>query len=162
MDRRMEIIQITQFSVEHLRDYCQLRMQLWPQPESECEQEALEILAHQERWGVFLACLNDMPVGFLEVSLRDYAEGARISPVPYIEGWFVIPEQRRQTIGAALVEAAEGWALSRGCTEIASDTQLDNTVSIAAHRRLGYQETERRVCFLKQITASDRGNQFTS
>ncbi len=168
----MEIIQITrmhtqpsdqfQFSIEQLREntplfsqYSQLRRQLWPQGENECEQEALEILANQVRWGVFLARLDSLPVGFVEVSLRDYAEGASVSPVAYLEGWFVVPGHRRRGIGQLLIHAAENWALSRGCTEIASDTLLDNAASIAAHQHLGYQEVERQVCFLKQIKSSD-------
>lgn len=166
---RAETLDQSQFSIEHLREkthffseYYELRMQLWPQPENECQQEAFKILANQERWSVFLARLENLPVGFLEVSLRDYAEGASISPVAYIEGWFVVPGQRRLGIGKLLIGAAESWALSRGCTEIASDTQLDNAVSIAAHQRLGYQEIERQVCFLKQIKTSDQNSQLTS
>lgn len=137
-------------------------MQLWPQAENECEQEAIAILSHQERWGVFLARLEELPVGFLEIGLRNYAEGASISPVAYIEGWFVVPGQRRRGIGAALIKAAESWALARGYNEIASDTQLDNTVSLAAHKHLGYQEVERQICFLKQIKVSDGGRQVIS
>lgn len=90
-------------------------------------------------------------VGFLEIRLRDCAEGASSSPVAFIEGWFVLPEHRRQGLGKALVQAAENWAASRGCIEIASDTQIDNRVSIAAHERLGYKQVEQLVCFLKRL-----------
>ncbi|MBV9223576.1 MAG: GNAT family N-acetyltransferase [Acidobacteriaceae bacterium] len=155
----MEIIQITRFSIEHLRNetdfflqYCQLRIQLWPQLEDECEREAVDILADPQRWGVFLARLNaGAAIGFLEIRLRDCAEGASMSPVPFIEGWFVVPEERKRGVGKALIQAAESWAASRGYTEIASDTQIDNAVSIAAHKSLGYEEVERLVCFIKQL-----------
>jgi aminoglycoside 6'-N-acetyltransferase I len=46
-----------------------------------------------------------------------------------------------------LVEAAEDWARLRGFSEIASDTQLDNGASQAAHAALGYEDAERVVCF---------------
>jgi hypothetical protein len=52
------------------------------------------------------------------------------------------------------VQAAEAWARSQGLKEIASDTQLDNTVSIHAHKVLGYEEVERLVCFRKALDAS--------
>jgi aminoglycoside 6'-N-acetyltransferase I len=92
--------------------------------------------------------------GFIEVSLRDYAEGCTTSPVAYIEGWYVDAESRRRALGTRLVQAAEAWARSQGLKEIASDTQLDNTVSIQAHKVLGYEEVERLVCFRKALDAS--------
>jgi aminoglycoside 6'-N-acetyltransferase I len=109
-------------------------------------------LADPFRWAVFVALLEDQrAVGFIEIRLRDCAESANSSPVAYIEGWFVLAECRRQGVGKALVEAAENWALASGCTEMASDTQIENTLSIAAHERLGYKQVERLVCFLKAI-----------
>jgi aminoglycoside 6'-N-acetyltransferase I len=54
-------------------------------------------------------------------------------------------------VGRTLIQAAEEWVLSRGCRELASDAQLDSHVSIEAHRRLGFTETERLVCFLKRL-----------
>ena len=89
--------------------------------------------------------------GFIEVGTRPYAEGCESSPVPYIEAWFVDPDVRRQRIGASLFVAAEDWARALGFTEIASDVQVDNEVSIAAHRQLGYEETERLICFRRGL-----------
>ena len=64
-------------------------------------------------------------------------------------------ESRRRTLGTRLVQAAEAWARRRGFQEIASDTQIDNTVSIHAHQVLGYEEVERLVCFRKALNAAD-------
>ena len=50
---------------------------------------------------------------------------------------------RRRGVGAQLIAAAENWAREQGCTEMASDTQLDNTQSLQAHLRLGYEIAER-------------------
>jgi aminoglycoside 6'-N-acetyltransferase I len=93
--------------------------------------------------------------GFIEVSLRNYAEGCQTSPVAYIEGWYVDEDSRRCTLGSRLVQAAEAWARNHGLKEIASDIQIDNTVSIQAHKVLGYEEVERIVCFRKVLDASD-------
>jgi aminoglycoside 6'-N-acetyltransferase I len=90
--------------------------------------------------------------GFIEVSLRNYAEGCTTSPVAYIEGWYVDEASRRRTLGSRL--AAEAWTRSHGLKEIASDTPLDNTVSIHAHTALGYEEVERLVCFRKALDAA--------
>lgn len=89
--------------------------------------------------------------GFIEVGTRSYAEGCESSPVPYVEGWYVDEDVRRTGIGRALFAAAEAWARELGFTEIASDVELDNTASIAAHRALGYQETDRIVCFRRAL-----------
>jgi aminoglycoside 6'-N-acetyltransferase I len=133
-------------------DYRSLRIRLWPDCREDCDREVAEILSNPGRWAVFVVSLEaQSPVGFIEVRLREFAEGASSSPVAFIEGWFVVSEQRRHGIGKALMKAAETWALSQGCTELGSDTQAENHLSIEIHKQLGFQEVERLVCFLKRI-----------
>lgn len=132
--------------------YSCLRSMLWPMRDDEILREALEILATPKMWAVFLARNRDLkPLGFAEVRLREYAEGASSSPVGFLEGWYVIPEARNQGVGRRLVEFCEAWARSRGCTEMASNTEIERTESIEAHHHLGYEEVERDVCFLKRL-----------
>lgn len=52
--------------------------------------------------------------GFIEVSLRNYAEGSVAPKVPYVEGWYVEKSRRGQGWGKQLMQAAEGWAKSVG------------------------------------------------
>ena len=89
--------------------------------------------------------------GFLELSLRPWAEGCTSHPVPYVEGWWVDADVRRHGVGTALVRAAEAWSRTRGFTELASDVLLDNTVSQSAHVALGFEEVERVVLYRKWI-----------
>src|SRR5262249_18295009 len=132
--------------------YCRLRTMLWPMSEEESRREAAEILAVPEKWAVFVAHDNATgPLGFVEVRLREFAEGASSSPVGFLEGWYVVLEARKKGVGRRLVEAGEEWARSRGCTEMASNTEIERTGSIEAHKRLGYEEVERDVCFLKKL-----------
>jgi len=98
-----------------------------------------------------LAWAGEHPIGFIEISLRSYAEGSELSPVPYIEGWYVASNYRFAGVGRGLVQAASRWALRRGFTELASDTTLDNSESIAAHKALGFAEVERQVNFLMPL-----------
>jgi len=49
------------------------------------------------------------------------------------------------------MQAAEDWARSISITEMASDTWLDNEISIKAHFAAGYEEVERLVHFLKTL-----------
>lgn len=89
--------------------------------------------------------------GFVEVGIRSYAEGCATDRVGYVEAWYVDPDRRRQGLGRRLIAAAEAWARGRGCTEMASDADLDNTLSQRAHQRLGYEEVERSVHFRKDL-----------
>jgi aminoglycoside 6'-N-acetyltransferase I len=71
--------------------------------------------------------------------------------VAYLEGWYVDPDCRRQGLGGRLVAAAEPWAKARGCREFASDTHVENLVSRAAHRALGFEEGQAVVHFRRAI-----------
>ena len=89
--------------------------------------------------------------GFLEAAIRSRANGCDSTPVGYIEGWYVDEDVRQQGVGRALVEAAEEWARSKGCRQMASDAELWNHVSHQAHRALGYEETARLVLFKRDL-----------
>lgn len=91
-------------------------------------------------------------VGFCEVDLRSHADGCDPArPVVYIEGWYVAPERRGRGIGRALVDAAEAWGRTHGCTEIASDTWIDNDLSQRAHAALGFEVVDRCVHYRKAL-----------
>ena len=71
--------------------------------------------------------------------------------VGYLEGWFVEPEFRRHGVGRDLVRGAERWARQKGCTEMASDAEVGNDLSLEAHLKLGYEETSRLVHLRKDL-----------
>jgi aminoglycoside 6'-N-acetyltransferase I len=50
-----------------------------------------------------------------------------------------------------MTQAAENWVREKGCTEVASDTWLDNEPSIRAHLNMGYHEVERLIHFVKRL-----------
>jgi putative acetyltransferase len=92
--------------------------------------------------------------GFLEASIRPYAEGCETRPVGYVEGWYVDADMRQQGVGRSLVTAAEKWAAAQGCREMASDAHPENQVSLEAHKALGFGEVERAVHLRKRLTGS--------
>jgi aminoglycoside 6'-N-acetyltransferase I len=136
--------------------YAAMRAGMWSVEPEENRREIDEILRDQEHWAVFTArAESGVFIGFLEVGLREYAEGASTSPVGYLEGWYASPQFRNQGVGRALVAAGESWARSCGCAEMASDAEIDNALSIRLHNRLGYREVERIVCLLKPLKSND-------
>ena len=137
-----------------------LRAALWPDADAaELQREAAAFFAGTQSGQPIAAVLlaedgEGVPCGMIELSLRLYAEGCGTSPVPYVEGWYVAPDQRGRGIGRALAAAAEAWALAEGHAELASDALLENTASHKAHAALGFTEVERSVHFRKILKPS--------
>jgi aminoglycoside 6'-N-acetyltransferase I len=91
-------------------------------------------------------------VGFLEAGLRSHADGCDPAhAVGFIEGWYVAEDRRRAGIGRELLAAAEDWAKSHGCAEMASDTWIDNEASQRVHEALGYGVVDRCVHYRKML-----------
>lgn len=133
-------------------DWLRMRQGLWPDAPVEYLNFDMDGLLTDPDYAVFVASGADGKlVAFIEAGLRDYGEGCETSPVGYIEAWYVDEHVRGQKLGRELVGAAEGWAREKGCSEMASDTWLENEISITAHSKLGYEEAERLVHFVKRL-----------
>ncbi|OGO29154.1 MAG: hypothetical protein A2W33_03020 [Chloroflexi bacterium RBG_16_52_11] len=135
---------------EDFPDWLRLRHALWPGHASDSHLGEMQDILNDPDCAVFVAVSpKGSLVGFLEAGLRKYADGCDTSPVGYIEGWYVAPGFRRQTVGQQLVRAAEVWSRQQGCTEMASDCLVDNQVSLLAHISLGFEDVERLIHFKK-------------
>ncbi|HTP02277.1 MAG TPA: GNAT family N-acetyltransferase [Anaerolineales bacterium] len=134
------------------QEWLRLRLLLWPEAGSDDLSHEMDAILADELTPVFVLERDGGGLGgFLEAGLRKYAEGCVTAPVGYIEGWFVDADLRGWGFGHQLVRAAEDWARSRGLHEMASDTWLDNEVSIRAHLAMGYQEVERLIHFARTL-----------
>jgi aminoglycoside 6'-N-acetyltransferase I len=135
-----------------------LRHALWPESSAEDHANELALILAGKAPGtlpaiIFVAESSDARLlGFLEAGLRSHADGCNTShPVGYVEGWYVVESNRRLGIGTALVRIAEDWARAQGCTEMASDTQIENLLSQQAHAALGFQIAERSILYRKRL-----------
>ena len=125
---------------------------LWPETSAQEHARDLEpILAGETPGNMPLVNLvadtgNRRLLGFAEVDLRSHADGCSpAQPVGYLVGWYVAEEARRSGIGRQLLSAAEDWARSQGCIEMASDTWIDSELSQTCHKALGFEVVDRCV-----------------
>ncbi len=129
-----------------------LRSALWP---AVSEAEHLSGMADAVARGHYVrlaVTAGGSAVGLVEASKRvDYVNGTSSSPVAFLEGIYVVPTSRRHGVARALVKSVVQWALAEGCSELASDSLLDNSAAHAAHRGLGFEETERVVYFRRGL-----------
>lgn len=100
----------------------------------------------------FLAIDGDKPIGVSHGSLRrEYVNGTNDDLKGYLEAIYVLPKYRLSGIATGLVKITERWMAMNGCLEMASDCLLDNADSHKFHLKIGFEETERCIFFLKAI-----------
>lgn len=130
----------------------ELAMLLWPNNDiNDLEKEMIKYI-NSDNGAVFIYLSETIPVGFAQCNLRnDYVEGTKSSPVGYLEGIFVKTEYRMRGIGKKLLIQCEEWAKNKGCSEFASDCELNNAESLKFHLQLGFEEANRIICFKKNL-----------
>lgn len=133
--------------------WLRMRRRLWPDVEDADHAREMRVQLEQDpdEGAVFVVDDGNDPVGFLEVSRAPEAPGCATCPVALMEAWYVEESARRLGLGASLVRAAEAWARTQGLYEIASDTGAENHRSRAAHRALGFEETDEAVHLRKSL-----------
>src|SRR6266513_280730 len=93
--------------------WLQLRHALWPDRSEGEHRDVIDRFfagdAREQLAGLLAEDGAGCPVGFAELSIREYAEGCRSDRVAYLEGWFVGPEARGRGVGRTLIAAAENW-----------------------------------------------------
>ena len=145
-------VQIRPAESRDREEWLRLRAALWS--DADIDELRQELQAHLDGKMPIVAFVLERPNGklggFLEASIRPWAEGCTAPNVGYIEGWFD-PDLRGQGWGRKLVNFAEDWARQQGCAEMGSDAYVDNLDSRAAHKALGYEERTVNVHFRKLL-----------
>lgn len=130
----------------------ELALLLWPDNDLAELTAEFDALIDDDEALILLAFDDKRAVGFAHCQLRhDYVEGTETSPVGYMEGLYVREAYRMNGIAKELMTSCEQWAKHQQCQEFASDCELTNDDSVAMHRKLGFTEANRIVCFTKRL-----------
>lgn len=148
MGDEMKIVPV---SKETLEDCFQMRMELFPSLDADFNKKELEIIIGSSIFQDFIGYINDEPAALLELSFRNIVDECLSSPVGYIEGIYIKEKFRGKNYGKKMVEFAEEFFRTNGCTEMASDAEIENTASHKFHLSCGFQETYRIVQFKKNL-----------
>jgi len=143
---------IRQAAKEDAFELARLAIQMWEDNEVEELAEHFERLLTDEEAACFMKYEDGKAVGFAQCQLRhDYVEGTETSPVGYLEGILVEEAFRHKGCAKELLAECEKWAKSKGCTEFASDCELENEESLRFHMAMQFEEANRVICFKKNI-----------
>ncbi|XWN37917.1 MAG: GNAT family N-acetyltransferase [Balneola sp.] len=145
----MLIKELTSENVEHL---AHLFVELWPHCTFETELEYCKQVIEKNDQTAFLVNEKGEYIAFAYLSLRnDFVEGATSYPIAYLEGIYVKESYRKTGIASKLIQRAEQWAKENGSSQLASDVEIKNEQSIQFHKKSGFMEENRIVCFIKDI-----------
>jgi aminoglycoside 6'-N-acetyltransferase I len=158
----LESLHIRPLQAADLPEWVRLRASLWPDaPVPELESGCQEYLAGKRGASlpreVFVIDRGSEGAkghrlgGFQEVSIRGAVDGCSTACVAYLEGILVDRDLRRQGWARKLVEAAELWARTQGCLEIASDVLAGNHTSHRVHLKLGYGHARPLIVLRKKL-----------
>lgn len=130
----------------------EMAVMIWNSHSVEELVEEFETVLENEECVIYLYYIDNMPIGFAQCGLRhDYVEGTQSNPVGYLEGIFIQEEYRKKGYARELLAECENWAKEKGCSEFASDCELNNEASFDFHMNVGFTEAGRIICFTKQI-----------
>jgi len=134
----------------NINDLAKLASKLYSTSSNELVVEFSSVINKDDN--AFYIIKEEKLIGFAHVSLRkDYVEGTNSSPVGYLEGVYIEPEFRRLGHAKSLIKVCENWAKDKGCTEFASDCELENNLSLQFHLKNGFKVANKIICFTKKL-----------
>ena len=150
----MQDIEIRSATEKDRKIWAETRAKLWPDLYVVEHMKEIDKLMATD-YECWLAMKGDECVGFVEASVRPFANGCESMPVAFVEGIWVDKNYRRNQLGGKLIKEVERWAARKGLSELGSDALLANTDSQKTHEQWGFEESERVVYYRKSIDPSE-------
>lgn len=144
---------LEELSTSNIESLAHLFTEMWPDCTFDEEFAYCSEILKDKHKTAFLVHNQDSYIAFAYLALRyDFVEGAKNYPIAYLEGIYVQEPYRKKGVAYKLIHKAEEWAQQMNCTQLGSDAELANIISINFHKKAGFNEINRVVCFAKTLT----------
>lgn len=110
--------------------------------------QRIETLARSADHMVYVACLAEEVVGWIDVSVSNHLQSG---PRAEIGGLVVSSEVRGSGIGRLLVGCAEQWAVQQGLNSLVVRSQIARKAAHYFYLRQGYVRTKTSAVFTKKL-----------
>jgi len=114
----------------------------------ETMRQRIESLAGSVDRAVFVACLDEEVVGWIDVGVIHHLQAEARAE---IGGLVVASEARGGGIGRRLLARAEEWALERGLAKVVVRSQIAREGAHRFYLREGYERTKTSAVFTKML-----------
>jgi aminoglycoside 6'-N-acetyltransferase I len=145
-------MEIEKLSMDNLKQLTELVLGLWGDCEFDEEFENYKRTLDSKNKICYLYNEQDYYIAFLHLSSRnDFVEGEKDLSIAYVEEIYIKPHYQKKGVTKKLMNCGENWAKQKGYNQLASDIDINNFASIDFHKQIGFAETERIVCFIKDL-----------
>ncbi len=110
--------------------------------------EKLEMLLKSRKDKIFVACVDDVVVGYIHANDYDVIYAPHMKNVM---GIAVASSCKRQGIGKALLSCVEDWAKNTGADGVRLNSGSKRTAAHDFYRNCGYDEDKQQIRFLKMF-----------
>lgn len=139
----MKLRAITQNDFTLWHEY---RKSLYSESDDARNLEEMNVIFKSDYWLCqFIEDHNGEPVGLVELSFRNVADGCLSTPVPYLEGFYIVESERNKGLGTKVIRFLIDWCKDKGYSEFATDTELKNKLAQHFYEKAGFKEVDRIV-----------------
>ena len=133
-------------------DWAQFRSQIYPVRSRDLDLKEMESIFGSEFWKCwFIEHKDGERIGLVELSFRNIVDGCSSSPVPYLEGLYLIESKRGKGRGTQVIEMIKRWCREQGYSELATDAELVNTSAQEFYEKLGFEQVDRVVAYRLEL-----------
>ncbi|MBV8550829.1 MAG: GNAT family N-acetyltransferase [Acidobacteriaceae bacterium] len=141
-----DVLVIREVSIDDAGAAAQLSGELGYPASTEVMEQRIRDLANRPDHTVYVACLEDMIVGWIDVGLAYHFQA---EPYAEIGGLVVSSNARSNGIGRRLVAQAERWARERGVSRVVVRSRINREGAHRFYEREGYSRVKTSAVFSK-------------
>ncbi len=139
-------MKLTPILQEDFTLWSKFRSEIYPLLRPDFDSKEMEQIFHSDLWHCWFVEREDGErIGLVELSLRNIVDGCLSSPVPYLEGLYLIETERRKGRGTRVIEMIIIWCQEHGYLELATDAEFTNICAQEFYQKLGFEQVDRIV-----------------